>query len=286
MTNPIRIHERHDDSFGFYFEATAVLEQSRSEYQDILVFDTTDHGKIFMLDGLTMLTARTHHVYHEMMAHLPLACVERASAALIIGGGDGGVATELVKAPEMERVVVAELDGAVVDTAKRWFPDVAAGLDDPRVETRIGDGAAFLAAQADAFDLVIIDSTDICDEAHPGDAVASPLATDAFYADLKRALRPGGVAIQMLGSPTFYRRSMSPLLRRLNGLWPHFTPVMVPTPFYITGDWALGLMSVDGDLTPRRAPAPAKELAYFNLAVAAGALALPNDVQRMMEAAP
>ncbi len=280
----VRVYERHDGSFGFYFEATAVLEQSRSEYQDVLVFDTADHGRIFMLDGLTMLTARTHHVYHEMMAHLPLACVERARTALVIGGGDGGVATELVKAAEIERVVVAELDGAVVATAKRWFPDVAAGLDDPRVETRIGDGAAFLAAQADAFDLVIIDSTDICDEAHPGGAVASPLATDVFYADLKRALRPGGVAIQMLGSPTFYRRSMPALLRRLDALWPHFTPVMVPTPFYITGDWALGLMTADGDLTPRRAPVPAQDLVYFNLDVARGALALPNDVRRMLEA--
>ncbi len=292
MTNavptPLRVLERHDSSFGFYFEATRVLEHTRSAFQELLVFETARHGRVFMLDGLTMLTEHTHQVYHEMMAHTPLACVERCRDALVIGGGDGGVATELAKVAEIETITVAELDGAVADIARRWFPEVAAGLDDPRTRLEIGDGAAFLAQQTDAYDAIIIDSTDICEEAlehAPGGAdagVASPLATDAFYADLKKALRPGGAVIQMLGSPTFYSQSYGALAQRLGRIWPEFKPVLVPTPFYITGDWSLGLYSVDGDVTPRRQPAAADDLTYFNLDVARGALALPNDVRRLI----
>lgn len=293
MTQTLRVYERHDASFGFYFEATEILEHRRSDFQELLVFDTPSQGRVFMLDGLTMLTEHTHHVYHEMMAHTPLSCVERCRDALIIGGGDGGVATELAKVAEIETITIAELDGAVVDVARQWFPEVAAGLNDPRARVMVGDGAAFVAEHVDAFDVIIIDSTDICEEALAEDAVsmdeidadaavASPLATDKFYADLIRALRPGGAVMQMLGSPTFYAQSFGALSQRLSGIWPQFKPVLAPTPFYITGDWGLGLYSVDGDLTPRRQPAPADSLRYFNLDVARGALALPNDVQALI----
>ncbi len=277
-----RIFEAHDASFGGYYEATEVLDAVRSEFQDISVIETALHGRVMLIDGLTMLTDHTHHVYHEMMTHTPLACVKEPRSVLVIGGGDGGCVTELVKRPDLERIVLAELDGAVIEVARKWFPSLTKGLDDPRVEIRVGDGAAYLADQENAFDLVIIDSTDVCDEAVDSE-VASPLATDAFYASLKRALRPGGVAAQVLGSPVFYRDSLARLLHRLDGLWPHFKPMLVAYPFYITGDWACGLMSVDAPLNPTDFPLPANNLRYANAAVAAGALALPNEVRTMLE---
>jgi len=172
MTKPtIRYDDPCDASHGIFFEATAELAHVKSEWQDIKIIETELHGRIMLLDNVTMLTQSTHHVYHEHMTHIPLACIEDPKSVLVIGGGDGGTVTELVKYPGIERIVLAELDGAVVDVSKEWLPDIASGLSDPRVEIRIGDGAAFLASTPGEWDAVIIDSTDICAEAHMDDGI-------------------------------------------------------------------------------------------------------------------
>lgn len=281
-----RIIERHDASYGAWFEATEVLETARSQWQQIQVIETEVHGRIMLIDGLAMLTDKTHFVYHEHMAHIPAACVDRLRDVLIIGGGDGGVVTELVKYDEIESIVLAELDGLVVDVSRRWFPEVAKGLGDPRVSIRIGDGAAYIADKTDAFDLVIIDSTDISEEVTHVTDTAFPLSTDEFFENLKRAMRPGAVAIQVLGNPFFHPGSIAKILPRLKRLWPRFEVVSMPTPFYISGNWAAGLYSVDGKLSPRNFRLPAERLEFINAQTARGALAQPNFIKRMVKRAP
>ena len=276
-----------DASHGIYFEATDLLAHVKSDWQDIKIIDTEVHGRVMLLDDVTMLTQSTHHVYHEHMIHIPLACIEDPKSVLVIGGGDGGAVTELVKYPGLERIVLAELDGEVVRVSQELLPDVAAGLTDPRVEVRIGDGAAYLAETPGTWDAVIIDSTDICEDAHMSDEIieiASPLATDAFYDSLKAGLKPGGVAMQMLGSPTFYRAGMKALFHRLQPMWKSFRPMLMPCPFYISGDWCGGLLSDTADLTPRFQHPIDGVLKYYNPDVALGALALPNEVRALLPA--
>jgi len=282
MTETTRIFDQHDASHGLFFDATAVLHHSKSEWQDIKILDTVLHGRVMLLDDVTMMTGNTHHVYHEHMVHIPMACVADPKRVLVIGGGDGGVVTELVKYPGLEAVTLCELDGAVVEVSKRWFPEIAAGLDDPRVEVRIGDGAAYLAANPGVFDVIIIDSTDICDESHGPDAIANPLASDAFYDSLKAGLTPGGVVMQMLGSTTFYTANMEKLFHRVAPQWPTFAPVMMPCPFYISGDWCGGLLSEVPGLAPRYTHDIRGYLKYFNMDIASAALALPNEVKRLL----
>jgi len=283
----IRFDDPCDASHGIYFEATALLAHVKSEWQDVKIIDTEIHGRVMLLDDVTMLTQSTHHVYHEHMTHIPLACIEDPKSVLVIGGGDGGTVSELVKYPGIERIVLAELDGAVVDVSKEWLPDVAAGLSDPRVEIRIGDGAAYLASTPGKWDAVIIDSTDICEEAHMDDGIAeiaSPLATNEFYANLKAGLKPGGVAMQMLGSPTFYRAGMKAMFHKLAPMWKGVRPMLMPCPFYISGDWCGGLLSDTADLTPRFEHSLTGPLKYYNVDVANGALALPNEVRDLLPA--
>ena len=283
--NTTRYSDPCDASHGIYFEATALLEHVKSEWQDIKIIDTEIHGRVMLLDDVTMLTQSTHHVYHEHMVHIPLACIEDPKSVLVIGGGDGGSVTELVKYPDLERIVLAELDGAVVDVSRKWLPDVAEGLGDPRVDIRIGDGADFLANTPGEWDAVIIDSTDICEEAHISEEIveiASPLATDEFYKSLKAGLRSGGVGMQMLGSPTFYTHGMKALFHKLVAQWNSFRPVLMPCPFYISGDWCAGLISQDAKLSPNHQHETSKPLKYFNSDVAFGALALPNEVRALL----
>ena len=286
MTKPTtRFDDPCDASHGIFFNATALLAHVKSEWQDIKIIDTELHGHVMLLDNVTMLTQSTHHVYHEHMVHIPLACVQDPKSALVIGGGDGGTVTELTKYLGLERIVLAELDGEVVRVSREWLPDIAQGLEDPRVDIQIGDGAQFLANSPGEWDIVIIDSTDICEEAHISDEIveiASPLATDDFYAALKAGLKPGGVAMQMLGSPTFYKYGMKVLFHKLASQWNAFRPVLMPCPFYISGDWCAGMLSHDGKLTPKYRHDISQRLKYYNSDVALGALALPNEVQALL----
>ncbi|MEL6387819.1 MAG: polyamine aminopropyltransferase [Pseudomonadota bacterium] len=282
MTKTTRFFDQCDASHGLYFDATAVLHHSRSPFQDIKIIETVKHGRVLFLDNVTMLTQSTHHVYHEHMVHIPMACVAAPKAVLVIGGGDGGTVSELVKYPAVTRIVLCELDGDVVDVSKRFLPDVSAGLSDPRVDVQVGDGAAYLESTPGQWDVVIVDSTDICEEAHEDGGIANPLATDAFFDSLRRGLKPGGVAVSMLGSPTFYRSGMEKLFHRLAPAWASFRPMLMPCPFYISGDWCAGVMSDEPGLAPVNAHDIRGDLKYVNVDIAAAALVLPNEVKRLM----
>ena len=273
--------DQHTPSYGSFVEGELVAHEV-SEWQDVKIVKTEAHGHVMLIDDVLMLSEDTHHVYHEHMIHIPLACIENPKSVLVIGGGDGGAVSELVKYPGLERIVLAELDQAVVDVSVEHLHELTAGLKDPRVEVRIGDGAAYLAEQDGTFDVIILDSTDVCEEAHAGAQTANPLVTDEFYANVKKALKPNGVACQMLGSPHFYYNGMTLMYRRLGKLFTHFKPFLMPCPFYISGDWCGGLISDDNDLVPRFEHVDADKLVYFNLDVAKGAMALPNTIRRMM----
>lgn len=277
-----KFEDQHTPSYGSFVEGELIAHET-SDWQDIKLVKTEAHGIVMLIDDVLMLSEDTHYVYHEHMVHIPLACIENPNSVLVIGGGDGGTVTELVKYDSLERIVLAELDEVVVDVSRKHLPELTAGLSDPRVEIRIGDGAAYLAEQEKAFDAIIIDSTDVCEEAHVGAQTANPLVTDEFYSHIKKAIRPNGVTCQMLGSPTFYTNGMSLMYHRLADLFTHFRPFLMPTPFYISGDWCGGIFSDDNPLQPKYEHLPAEKLVYFNMDIAHGALALPNTVRAMMK---
>lgn len=79
---------------------------------------------------------------------------------LIVGGGDGGVARELVKHPLVESVVQCEIDERVVEVSKKYLPFMAKGFDDPKLTLHIGDGFEFIKNHPGEFDVIITDSSD------------------------------------------------------------------------------------------------------------------------------
>ncbi len=101
--------------------------------------DTASFGRVMRLDDHFMTSERDEFFYHECMAHPAAIAHPAPQQALIIGGGDGGLAEELLKHNTMQRVVLAELDEAVdrrparpsckACTANVW--------DDPRLQLRL-----------------------------------------------------------------------------------------------------------------------------------------------------
>jgi len=67
-----------------------VIDHHRSKYQDILVFESENHGMVLVLDGVIQVTERDEFSYQEMIAHIPLYAHSNPKRVLVIGGGDGG----------------------------------------------------------------------------------------------------------------------------------------------------------------------------------------------------
>lgn len=121
-----------------------VLYHWRTEFQDVLIFENAIFGKVLVLDGVVQLTERDNHIYHEMIAHVPLMAHGSARNVLIIGGGDGGTLREVLKHP-VERATLVELDGEVIDLSRRYLPKVSDGaFADPRANVLVMDGTRYI----------------------------------------------------------------------------------------------------------------------------------------------
>ena len=109
------------------------LFSGQSDYQKIDVFKSYEFGKMVALDGEIVFSDTDEFIYDEMVTHVTRAGHPNAKRILIIGGGDGGVAKELIKYPSVEHIDVVETDKMFVDVCRRFFPEVACGLEDERI---------------------------------------------------------------------------------------------------------------------------------------------------------
>jgi spermidine synthase len=170
------------------------------------------------------------------MVHPAALAHPEPRTALVLGGGDGGAARQLLMHPSIERVVIAELDEAVVGMARRHLAEVHGGaLDDARVELVIGDAARFVATTSERFDLVVFDLT-------PPDSPAAELYTTAFYARLKAAMMPRAALSMHLGSPHFHAERVASLLGGLRSSFAFVDVMSAFVPLY-GSQWLMALAS-------------------------------------------
>jgi len=265
------------------------LHRARSPHQKIEVYDTYAYGRMLALDGRVMTTEGDEYVYHEMMAHVPLLTHPAPRDVLVVGGGDGGLAREILRHEAVARVELVEIDAEVVEVSRRFLPGVASAFDDPRLALRIGDGAEFLAqCPPGTFDVVCVD---VPDPLGPAKRLFSP----GFYEDASRALRPGGVLVTQCESPRFNVKvfqEMHALLREIFGP-ARVHPYLIAVPSYPSGTWGLSYCTLGDahpvrDLDPQRAAHFAEQhrLRYYNDAMHAAAFALPGYVKQLLAGAP
>src|SRR5437879_8130321 len=104
---------------GFFVRSAREFERFQSPFQAVEVHDTVPFGKLFRLDGHFMTSEKDEFFYHENLVHMAALTHPAPARALVVGGGDGGSVEELLKHPTIEHVTLAEIDGAVVDIARR-----------------------------------------------------------------------------------------------------------------------------------------------------------------------
>jgi spermidine synthase len=223
-----------DLGFRMTFEVDRVLHETRTDHQHLVLFEHRFFGKILMLDGATQVTSRDEFVYHEMMTHVPLFAHGNAKDVLIVGGGDCGIAEEVLRHKSVERVTQVEIDASVVEFAKQHFPEFTGPvLADKRFELIIDDGMNYVAATERRFDVIIVDSTD---PLGPGEVLFS----EAFYDGCRRCMRKGGVMVTQNGVPVFQADELTVAINKLRKRWADGTCYVAAIPTYVGGHLAMG----------------------------------------------
>lgn len=193
-------------------EVRAHLAHFVSDFQTIDVYDTEAFGKVLFLDGHVQLALLDEAAYHESLVHIPLLSVENPTRALVIGGGDGGVLRELVKHRTLQEITMVEIDQAVIDLSQEHLPEISDGaFDDPRVDLRVQDAFPFVKEAQGAYDLIVMDSTDVYEDEEGG--LSEQLWTAEFYADLQRLLSPQGFLVTQADNLVFCPYSLEGILR-------------------------------------------------------------------------
>jgi spermidine synthase len=158
---------------------------------------------------------------------------------LIIGGGDGGALEEALKHEAIARVTMIELDPGVVEIAKAWLPSIHKGaFDDPRAEVLFEDGVAFVARTDRQFDVIILDTTDPM-------GAGEALFTEAFYADCRARLRPGGILVGQSGNPVTEPARFAEFRERLGRVFADTSFILCSVPSYLGGPFVFAWGSDD-----------------------------------------
>ncbi|MHB1544642.1 MAG: polyamine aminopropyltransferase [Gammaproteobacteria bacterium] len=214
------------------------LDSVESPFQKIEIYETEDFGKLMVIDGCIMLTERDHFIYHEMLVHPALWTHPDPVSVVIVGGGDGGTLTEVVKHAGVQEVVQVEIDRAVTDLALRHFPEFAPAQKDARVRLVFEDAIRWIERAPEAsIDVLLIDSTDPI-------GPAEGLFEKGFYEICRSRLRPDGILALQSESPFLYPHLVRGIHEKLASagfrnrkLFPF------PQPTYPSGFWSVTLAS-------------------------------------------
>jgi spermidine synthase len=269
-----------DLGFRMTFRADKVLYELQTEHQHLVLFEQPFFGKMLMLDGATQITKRDEFIYQEMMSHVPLFAHGNAREVLIIGGGDCGIAEEVLKHKTVKCLTQVEIDAAVIEFSKEHFPEFTKPVfADKRFQSVIDDGMKYVARTDRRFDVIIVDSTD---PQGPGKILFSA----KFYAACKRCLNKGGVMVTQNGVPIFQPGELTSSITKFRRLFADGTCYVAAIPTYIGGHMAMGWATDDRRLrrTPVNAIAARYRKAgsfatkYWTPEVQAAAFALPRFI--------
>ena len=240
-----------DLGFRMTYQVERVLYEMQTEHQHLVLFEHKFFGKMLMLDGATQITKKDEFIYQEMMSHVPIFAHGSARDVLIIGGGDCGIAEEVLKHKSVQRLTQVEIDASVVEFAKEHFPEFTKPVfADKRFESIIDDGMKYVARTDRRFDVIIVDSTD---PQGPGKVLFS----NRFYAACKRCLTKGGVMVTQNGVPIFQPGELTSGVAKFRKLFADGSCYVAAIPTYIGGHMAMGWATDN----PRLRETPLKTIA-------------------------
>ena len=212
-----------------------IITSQKSKFQNILIFDSKYFGRILTLDKVIQITEFDHFYYSEMLSHIPIITHGKVKRVLIIGGGDGAIAHEVLKYNSIKEVFICEIDQDVINLSVKYLKKINFGsLKNPKVKIIIEDASQFIKKNnfKNYFDLIIADRPD---PIGPG----KNLFKIKFYKDIKNALSNNGIAVFQNGVPFFQKKELKDTMKHLKSTFNYSGVYLTVVPTYIGGYMAL-----------------------------------------------
>lgn len=285
-------HELNDESFpgqSFGLKIDKILHHEKSEFQDILIFQSLTFGNVLVLNGIIQCTEKDEFSYQELITHVPIMSHPYPKRVLVIGGGDCGVVRELVKhvGKGVEEITMVEIDRKVIELSVKYLPDMAKFHDHPKVKIEIADGFKFLqdlssSEEGGKYDVIITDSSD-------PEGPAEEFFQVNYFNLLKNAVKLDGIVIMQSSENIWLNLTyLSSLKEKAKQVFSTVEYCQCYMPSYTSGQ--LGLIVATMDTTKQlRKPLRTllseqeeKMFKYYSAAVHEAAFVLPTWADRAL----
>ncbi len=271
--NELWLSEYSTDNLKLSMRVKSVLHSETTPYQDLVIANTHEYGRVLMLDGAYQLTEKDEFTYSEMMAHVPLCAHRNPENVLIIGGGDGAIMREVLKHECVKKCTLIDIDERVIECSKKYLPFAGCSFGDSRADVRCMDAMKFIRETNERYDVVIIDSTD------PVDFAAGLFRAD-FYRDVKRVMSPEAMLSELTESPFIDTDLMTQAIGEMRKVFPVVKMYWGVVPTYPSGMWTYGLASMSDD--PSEPVRTVKPTRYYTSEIHKASFILPPFLEEMV----
>lgn len=269
--------EKQTPVFGITAKIRETLVREQTDFQDLAIIDTEEFGRMLVLDDMVMTTVKDEFVYHEMVAHPALFTHPDPKHVLVVGGGDGGVIREIMKHPKVEKAVLVDIDGKVIEYSKKYLPEIACELDNPRVEVQVNDGYMHIIQSKNKYDVIMVDSTEPV-------GPAAPLFERGFYQGIYEALKDDGIFVAQTDNPWFKADLIQKVNKDVKEIFPIVRVYGANIPTYPSGLWTFTMGSKSHDpLQVDETQIPEIDTKYYSPRLHKAAFVLPKFVEDLVK---
>jgi spermidine synthase len=253
--------------------ADVIIYRHQTPYQKIIITRNNEDVRLF-LDGNLQLSSRDEYRYHEVLVHPVMSAARSHETVLVLGGGDGAVARELLKYADVENIIIVDLDPEVTNLARSnlLLREInQSSLDDPRVTVINEDAYRYLEESSDLYPVVIIDLPD------PNNESLSKLYSQQFYQLLHKHITPDGAFVTQAASPYFVREAFWTIANTIEASGFQTVPLHTYVPSF--GEWGFVIGTL---LRPAQLEVdPALSLRYITPGVLESTMTFDPDIQHM-----
>lgn len=277
-------NEYYNKRTGLTVGVDKLLFCEQTPYQLVEVYETDTWGNLMTIDGMVMLSEKDEFVYHEMLTHVGLFAHPNPQRVLIIGGGDGGTAREVMRHRSVEQVDMVEIDEAVVRASKEFLPEVG-DWENHKLNVIFENGIEFVQSVDEPYDVIIIDGSDPV-------GPAQGLFENDFIKACYEGLTEDGVLTAQTESPWVqeYHSSMQKVFKALDESYPVSRMYLAYIPLYPGGMWSFAYASKGANPLSEETlvritnelPAFENKLKYYNSSIHKGCFALPGFVKEII----
>jgi len=216
-----------------------IILSKTSKYQRVVLTHEREDYRLYLNNNLQFSTLDEYR-YHEILVHPAMSFSKKIDSVLILGGGDGMAAREVLKYEEVKNITLVDLDSEITtlfQSNKLLTRFNHNSLISKKIRVINQDAFVWLKNNKSKYNVVIIDFPD------PSNFSIGKLYSTLFYSNLKKVLKKETIVVVQSTSPYFAPKSFWCINKTLSYCFNQTKPFHVYLPSF--GEWGFSLASDD-----------------------------------------